>query len=228
MRDQLIQYVNLLFAGNDNVEDIKQEILQNTLDRYDDLVSRGKREEEAYRQAIAGIGDINEILNGKTAPRYDQPDQDSTYTEVNQGSAYAPIPEFEGTAAVVARLMRAVSIFLYIVCPIPIFIFEKLGWDEVGVCCALVIVAIATALLLLFKSPKNKEQPVYTQEYHGNQSSRKALKKSVGSLISTIGLVAYFVISFATGAWFITWLIFPIIGAVKGVVNSCIDLREDY
>lgn len=228
MRDQLIQYVNLLFAGNDNVEDIKQEILQNTLDRYDDLISRGKREEEAYRQAIAGIGDINEILNGKTAPRYDQPDQDSTYTEVNQGPAYAPIPEFEGTAAVVARLMRAVSIFLYIVCPIPIFIFEKLGWDEVGVCCTLVIVAIATALLLLFKSPKAKEQPVYTQEYHGNQSSRKALKKSVGSLISTIGLVAYFVISFATGAWFITWLIFPIIGAVKGVVNSCIDLREDY
>ena len=95
-------------------------------------------------------------------------------------------------------------------------------------CCTLVIVAIATALLLLFKSPKAKEQPVYTQEYHGNQSSRKALKKSVGSLISTIGLVAYFVISFSTGAWFITWLIFPIIGAVKGVVNSCIDLREDY
>ena len=57
---------------------------------------------------------------------------------------------------------------------------------------------------------------------------RKQLKKSVGSLISTIGLVAYFVISFSTGAWFITWLIFPIIGAVKGVVNSCIDLKEDY
>ena len=237
MREQLIQYVNLLFAGNDNVEDIKQEILQNTLDRYDDLTVRGKTAEEAYRQAIAGIGDINEILNGKAAPRYDAPDRDSAYTdanqgpayaEVNQASAYAPMPEFESTAAVVARLMRAVSIFLYIICPIPIFIFEKLGWDEVGVCCTLVIVAIATALLLLFKSPKAKEQQQEYTEYHGNQSSRKALKKSVGSLISTIGLVAYFVISFSTGAWFITWLIFPIIGAVKGVVNSCIDLREDY
>ena len=39
MREQLIQYVNLLFAGNDDVEEIKQEILQNTLDRYDDLIS---------------------------------------------------------------------------------------------------------------------------------------------------------------------------------------------
>ena len=56
MRDQLIQYVNLLFAGNDNVEDIKQEILQNTLDRYDDLISRGgKRRPTARPSPASGI-----------------------------------------------------------------------------------------------------------------------------------------------------------------------------
>ena len=42
MRDQLKQYVNLLFAGAADCEDIKQEILQNTLDRFDDLVAQGK------------------------------------------------------------------------------------------------------------------------------------------------------------------------------------------
>ena len=36
MREQLTQYVNLLFAGAPDSEDIRQEILQNTLDRYDD------------------------------------------------------------------------------------------------------------------------------------------------------------------------------------------------
>ena len=220
MRDQLIQYVNLLFAGNSDVEDIKQEILQNTLDRYDDLILRGKTQEEAYRQAIAGIGDVNEILGGKAAPGD---------TEENQAPAYAPMPEFEGTAYVVARLMRALAIFLYIISPVPLFLFSRLGWDEIGLCCLLIIVGIATALLLLFKSPKKQSQE-YTEyadrpDYSG---SRKALKKSVGSLISTVGLVLYFVISFSTGAWFITWLIFPIIGAVKGVVNACIDMKGDY
>ena len=217
MREQLIQYVNLLFAGNDDVEDIKQEILQNTLDRYDDLLSQGKQPEEAYRQAITGIGDVNEIINGKAAPDYRQ---------VNQEPVYAPMPEFEGTASAVSRMMKAIAIFLYIVSPIPLFLFDKLGWDEIGVCCLLIIVAIATALLLLFKSPKAPKQE-YTQ-VRENASSRKQLKKSIGSLISTVGLVMYFIISFATGAWFITWLIFPIIGAVKGVVNACIDLKEDY
>ena len=41
MREQLIQYVNLLFAGAQNSEDTRQEILQNTLDRYDDLIAEG-------------------------------------------------------------------------------------------------------------------------------------------------------------------------------------------
>lgn len=220
MREQLIQYVNLLFAGNDGVEDIKQEILQNTLDRYDDLVSRGRTPEEAYRQAIAGIGDVNEIINGK-----------ADFAEENRPPVYAPVPEFDSTAAAVSRLMRALAIFLYIVSPVPLFLFSRLGWAEVGLCCLLIIVGIATALLLLFKSPKAQEQHQEYIEYTDrprNSGSQRELKKSVGKLISTVGLVLYFIISFSTGAWFITWLIFPIIGAVKGVVNSCIDLREDY
>lgn len=279
MREQLIQYVNLLFAGNDDVEDIKQEILQNTLDRYDDLIARGKSPEAAYRQAITGIGDVNEIINGKAAP---------DFVEENREPVYAPMPEFEDTASVVSRMMRAVAIFLYIISPVPLFLFSRLGWDEVGLCCLLVIVAIATALLILFKksgpslsitriiraaaislyiiSPAplflfsifgweevglcclliivavatallilfkkpgatSKEQNTEYVSRPKNVDSRKQLKKSVGSLISTVGLVLYFLISFATGAWFITWLIFPIIGAVKGVVNACIDLKEDY
>ena len=62
MREQLIQYVQLLFAGVEDCDDIRQEILQNTLDRYDDLIAAGKTPEAAYRLAIMGIGDINESL----------------------------------------------------------------------------------------------------------------------------------------------------------------------
>ena len=42
MREQLIQYVQLLFAGAADCDDTRQEILQNTLDRYDDLIAAGK------------------------------------------------------------------------------------------------------------------------------------------------------------------------------------------
>lgn len=66
MKEELIQYINLLFAGAKDCEDIRQEILQNTLDRYDDLIAQGKVPEAAYRLAISGIGDIQEILGTPT------------------------------------------------------------------------------------------------------------------------------------------------------------------
>ena len=67
MREKLIQYVDLLFAGAPNCQDIKQEILQNTLDRYDDLIDQGKVPEAAYRLAISGLGEnaAKDIVAGR-------------------------------------------------------------------------------------------------------------------------------------------------------------------
>lgn len=48
--------------------------------------------------------------------------------------------------------------------------------------------------------------------------------RSIKQLISTLTLVAYFVVSFATGAWAITWLIFLIGGALKNLVLSIVKL----
>ena len=56
MREKLIDYVNLLFAGTDGTEEIRQEILQNTLDRYDDLIGQGK----AAQEAMAEVGAVVE------------------------------------------------------------------------------------------------------------------------------------------------------------------------
>lgn len=207
MREKLISYVNLLFAGTEGVEDIQQEILQNTLDRFDDLVSRGSTPENAYRQAIAGIGDINAILGGEQPPEA-EPD-------------YNPLPEFEGTAPAVARMMRAVAIFLYIISPVPLILLDSIGWDDAGVCILLVIVAIATLLLLTFRDNKKEKKAAKTS------TSNPSLEKSIKKLMRTVALVLFFLVSFATGAWVVTWLIFPIEKALEGVVCAALDLKGE-
>lgn len=214
MREQLAQYVDLLFAGSDGAEEIKQEILQNTLDRFDDLVARGSTEEAAYRQAIAGIGDVGELLGGESPDARPQPE------------IVDPLPGFEGTAPAVARMMRAVAIFLYIVSPIPLLLLDTLGWDNIGVCLTLVIVAIATLLLLTFKAPAGKKAAQESQQAAGTAEGRKNLDASIKKLMRTLGVVLYFVISFSTGAWLVTWLIFPIEKALEGVVCAGLELRE--
>lgn len=208
MRDKLEQYVNLLFAGARDCEDIRQEILQNTLDRYDDLIAEGKVPEAAYRLAITGIGDVNEILGIK-------PQTPPTY------HAVPAQPEVADNDTPMKKLLRAVAIGLYILCPVPLFVLSELGMDTLGLCGLLAIVAVATVLIVL--GAKKGSPDVQKEEA---PSPQQELKKSLGNLVWAVGLAVYFIISFLTNAWYVTLLIFPITGAVQGLVKAILDLKE--
>lgn len=211
MRDQLIQYVTLLFAGAQDCADTKQEILQNTLDRYDDLVAQGKSPEAAYRLAISGIGDINEILGGTSEA---VPVMQSPTSEIADDGD-----------SLFRKLLRAVAIGLYILCPIPLFVLGELGMDTIGLCGTIALVAVATVLILLGRK-KSSGSEKKEEDDDIRCSPRQELRKGVNSLIWAIGLAVYFIISFATMAWYVTWVIFPIIAAVQGLVRAILDLVE--
>ena len=211
MREQLIQYVNLLFAGAADCEDIKQEILQNTLDRFDDLVAQGKSHEAAYRLAISSIGDINEILGNASratispAPAQNNPGAPETEEDIKR------------------KKIRAIAIAMYILCAVPLVILSEFGLDTLGLCLTLALVACATYLMVITAKKGVDEDDVNENK---PLTPQQELKKSIGNLIWAIGLAVYFIMSFATGAWYITWLLFPIIGCVEGLVKAIIDLKE--
>lgn len=209
MREQLISYVELLFAGSADVDDMKQEILQNTLERYDDLIEQGKSPEAAYRLAISGIGDITELLGAErltgTAP-----------------SPTAPVP-VKKEASFTKRMLKAFAIFLYIISPIPLFVLAMLNMEEIGLCGTLAICGLATALLI-FAGATGTQTEEKKEELNEEPEEKNPLLKAINSLITTIGIIAYFIISFWSGAWLITWVIFPLIGAVKGLVKAVFDL----
>lgn len=205
MREQLIRYIDLLFAGAPDAAETKQEILQNTLDRYDDLIAQGKSPEGAYRLAISGIGDINEIL-GTQPPAPQQ---------------YAPAavqPEAKASAPAWKTALRAIAIALYIMCPTPLFVLQ----NEIGLCGLLAFVAVATVLMIV--SGKGGKASAHEQAAENSPNAR--LKKSIDSAVLAVGLCLYFILSFLTDAWAITWVIFPLIGCVNGLVSACIDLKE--
>lgn len=201
MREQLIHYVELLFAGAPEAYEIRQEILQNTLDRYDDLIAQGKAPEAAYRLAISGIGDINEILGNstsKTAPAH---------------SPVAAADHAPKAVPVWRKVLRAIAIALYILCPVPLFILQ----DEAGLCGLLIFVAIATALSVIAGS--NKERPVQTAPV---SEGRKVAR----GIIWSCGIALFICATLITEAWYITWLIFPLCACVQGLISACMDLKE--
>lgn len=209
MREQLIQYVNLLFAGAADCDEIKQEILQNTLDRFDDLVAQGKSPEAAYRLAIAGIGDINEILGAAIHA----PAASATPVQTVQ---------LEAAEDIRRKKIRAGAIALYIICALPLIILSEFGLDILGLCLTLLIVAFATYLMIV----TGKKDDDDDDDEKESKEAKHPLKESIGKLIWVLGLVAYFAISFTFGAWHITWLIFPIMGCARGLSDAIIDLVE--
>ena len=70
MKEKLKEHIQILFADaerrspdNRQLAELKEELLQNTLEKYDHMIETGRTPETAYALAISGIGDIEELLN---------------------------------------------------------------------------------------------------------------------------------------------------------------------
>jgi len=210
MKEQLTQYVNLLFAGAPDSNDIREEILQNTLERYDDLISQGKQPEAAYQLAISGIGDINEILGTSAASYRDIPNQTH------------PAKQSEEKDDSETRTIKAWAVGLYICSPIPLFILSEFGLSTLGLCLTLLLIAAATVRMVMIRKNDTSE-PIRATSDH---TPAQEWKKAIGGIILGTGVALYFLVSFLTHAWYITWVIFPLCGCIRGLVNAIIDLKE--
>ena len=134
MNKRLYEHIDKLFEGAPDTKqtnEIKEEILQNTLDRYNDLISEGKTEEEAYRIAVAGIGDITHLIESVAVP------------DTNAGYTREQIEKNRKSRSI----LLSVAVALYIMCIIPPIIFEE-TYENLGVVLMFVIAAIATGIII--------------------------------------------------------------------------------
>ena len=114
---------------------------------------------------------------------------------------------------------------MYILCALPLIILNDFGMDNLGLCLTLALVACATYLMII-TGKKDEDDEEDRQEKREKAEPQHKLKESIGNIIWVVGLITYFGISFTTGAWYITWLIFPILACARGLSDAIIDLKE--
>jgi len=215
MNNRLREYIDNLFAtapSNSKTTEVKEEILQNLTDKYNDLIGEGKSEDAAFNIAVASIGDVSDLIR-----------------ELHGLSQQNARPAQSGDKGQNRNAMfTAIAIALYILSPVPVIIIQ----NEIGVVFLFVCIAIATGLIVYNGITKSKNQPVPDtmveefKEWRERNSGKNQLKKAITSAIWAVGLVIYFILSFATGAWYITWVIFLIIGAIEGIVKAMFDMSK--
>ncbi|MDF2505978.1 permease prefix domain 1-containing protein [Clostridium sp.] len=195
--------------------ELKEELLANLIDKYNDLIASGKAEEEAFNIAMSSIGDVDELIRGlKEKDVFD----------------YAEIQKARKKSA----LILSVSIGLYIMSVVILILFsEVLQIDEnISVCIMLTIDAVATCLIIYnaVSRPKYlKADDTIVEEFKewksANNKEREILK-SIKSILWMIVVVLYFILSFQFGSWAYSWVIFIIGAAVERIITLAFQLRK--
>ncbi len=221
MEDKLRAYMDEVFAGVKKTRkavELKEEILQNILDKYHDLLEEGKSPEAAYNIAIASLGDMDEILR--------------VLEKETQDYQYVPSEEISAAKKKSALLM-SIAIGLYILLAVPVTLAGMTGqYMELGVALLFICVALATGLLIYNNMTKprfHKEDETLLNEFRewkADKDSRNSSRKAVTSAMWALITAFYFLISFMTMAWHITWIIFLIGAALEAIIRAVYEIRR--
>jgi len=225
MKEKITQHFNQLFEDAPKTRkalDLKREMTQNALDKYEDMVQEGYSEQDAYQNVIQSIGDVTEL-----------------FEEVEEKNLLM-LPEKDRKKRAV---LKAVAVGLYILAGVAFFAMEAMvdmpgsqwmNYQGLGVVIAGLICIAPTIMLVyaanMYPGYSKKENADMVEEYKQERymnNRDKAIMGAVSSIIWTIALVLYFIISFTTGAWYITWVTFLIAGCVQSVAALLMSLRKD-
>ena len=222
MKEKLRMHIDGVFAETvptKKAVELKEEMIQNLEEKYKDLLSEGKTPEAAYNIAIAGIGDVSGLLS-------------ELDTDVN---AVLWRRQEDEAARRKSALLTSGAVVMYILAALPLIFLSVINspfFDIIGLPVLFIMVAIATGLLIY----NNMTKPTYLKEadtlveefkeWKSETSDRRKLRSAISSALWTIIVVLYLVVSFTTGAWHISWIIFLIGAAIESFINVFTALRR--
>jgi len=222
MNSRIRDYINDLFQNapmTKKAVDLKEEMIVNAEEKYKDLLAGGYREEDAISAVVNSIGNLEELFR-----ELEREENEYIYMEMEMQIRQKK------------ALYTAIAIGIYIFALVVFMFFCVMGdmfssmWymdslPLVGFIIALLLCIAPTCMLvyvsqLLPKESRRKERRTEGyQEWNERGARSKELRKAISSVIWLLTLIIYFLFSFGTGAWHITWIIFLIAACVESIVH---------
>lgn len=226
MNEKIKKHFNMLFATAPKTRkaiDLKEEMTQNAIDKYEDLIRDGYSEEDAFQNVTASIGDVTEL-----------------FESVREYS----LPGLSEADKRKKALLTSIAVGMYIFAGVAFFICVMIGesgqgfgiggldWDLMGIVVAGIICIAPTCMLIyaanMYPDYRKKEENLVEEykESHYLSDKNKAVKNAISTIIWMLVLVLYFVISFTTMKWYITWVLFLVGGCAQAVLELVFSMQR--
>lgn len=217
MNKKLKDYIDKLFsqvADTVYTRELKEEMLINLNDRYEDLLAEGKSKEEAFIIVTSSIGDIRELVSG-----------------LDESAVIITTKDIEKKRKESA-LIRSIAVMLYIVSPAILIALSVVGLEIMGVVLMLIIIGGATGILVYdnFSKPevlREDRGANIRRAYLSKEEKRKSyLKEAISSIFWLIIVGVYLLLSFTLDIWAYSWIIFIIAAAISKIIELAFDLKD--
>lgn len=225
MNEKIRKYIDELFADAPKTRkamEWKEEVVVNTIDKYQDLINEGYQEEDAWKMVINSIGDVTEL-----------------FEELREENRFGLPEEQRKKRAVLNAVAAGLYIFAGIVYLVWMLLAENLFYMyadvrmEVGLILAALICIPPTCMLIytanMYPDFSKKEESLVEacKEARYIRNRERAVKTSISAIIWLVTLIVYFIVSFMTLYWNVTWIIFLIGGCAQAIMFLVFSLERD-
>lgn len=225
MNAKIKNYVNVLFNDIPNTRkasELKEEILSNLNEHFEEHIREGKSENQAYTEALGDLGDIDELLNSLAPEREIQEKLDVYKTKYAKNTAIA----------IVLYILGIISLIVPPAISAVFSIGDTAKFGVIGLILLLIFAAFATGIIVYtnMSTPQDvepflkKDKEPYTFD---TSTEKGRFLTSFMKLYWLIVTIIYLAVSFYTGRWGISWLIWLIAAAVKQAIYMFLGVNDE-
>ncbi len=219
MHAKIHAHIDQLFRdmpAEERISEVKLELYMNTVDRYNDLVNSGKSTEEAYTEAIAGIGDISEILESLGKPHTEERPTPPTpsYTTPQK------VPKQKSSRRAIRGNLDSI-LWMLTLSVYFILSFATMMWQFTWLI-FLIVIALENAMHALMDIAQ-KKRPERTYAFTREE---KNMHGRINTMLWMAILILYFAVSFLSGTWHISWVIFLLGTALQNLLSIIFIMKK--
>lgn len=223
MNERIRKHISELFADAPKTRkaaELKEEMAQNAIEKYQDLVNEGYQEEDAFRNVIGSIGDVTELFDGLKDRDPLAISEEDRKKKAMLTSIAAGLYIFAGVTLIACMAFGATYFYMEPQ-------LNMLGLALAGLIC------IPPTCMLVYASNRypsyQKKEENFVEIYKetvSRRSKEKSIQSSVSVIVWMVTLIVYFLISFVSRRWDMSWITFLMGACAQAIVTLIFNLRR--